>query len=119
MAKYLELSANVKVDSSAQVDSNNLGVKKVKPYYENGKMIGYLIRSPKSKRLVLIGLENKFNGDYIFPTFERAVSVLEDEKHPEEHFIVFMGQVAYLEHSESGTTEIIGSMPMIDCNEKG
>ena len=117
MAKYLELSAKASISSSSQIENGSQGIKKVKPYYENGKMVGYLIRSPKTKRKVLIGLKAGFNGDYASPTFGKGISIKEQDGYPEEHFGVILGQVIYMEKQENGDIEIIGQMPMIDYDE--
>ena len=120
MPKYLELSAIVNASSSSQMESSNLGIQKIKPYYENGELKGYVITSPKSKRDVFIGLDNEFNGDYDMPSFEKSFKIPSDPEkgYPEEYIGVLLGQVIYFRMLGDDQIEVLGQMPMIDCTWK-
>ena len=119
MPKYLELSANANISSAAAAESNNLGdtstTQKVKPYYENGKVIGYVLTSPKSKRNFFIGVDNEFNHNYEFPTFARSFLIPEENGFPAELVAVFAGQAIYLDQKETGVPDISECMPLGEC----
>lgn len=119
MPKYLELSANANISSAAATESNNFGdnsaIQKVKPYYENGNVIGYVLTSPKSKRNVFIGLDNEFNHNYELPTFARSFLIPEENGFPAELVVVFTGQAIYLDQTAAGVPDISECMPLGEC----
>ena len=120
MPKYIELSANVNVGSSAAVTGTVLGGKKVKPYLKNGELQGYVITSPLTGRNILIEKENTFSGDTEMPSFKDAVSCpeIQEEGYLEEHLAIMFGQIIYLKPLGNGQIEILEQMPMIDCTWK-
>lgn len=112
MPKYLELSANVNLSSSScgAVEGKTTSSKLI-PYIENGEHQGYVITSPATGRNILIGKENKFNGNFDLPTFAQCITAPADAEIPEERFFIMFGGIGYLDEND----EIIGCMPMIDC----
>lgn len=111
MPKYLELSANVNISSSSSGGiSQGITSKKVIPYIEGGEHQGYVITSPATGRNILIGKENRFNGNFELPTFAQCITAPGDAENPEERFFIMLGSIGYLEG-----TEIVGCMPMIAC----
>ena len=119
MAKYLELSANANVSSATTAEGNNFGNAnenpKVKPYQENGEVVGYVLTSPKTKRNVFVGLDNEFNHNYALPTFMRTFSIPEENGLPAELMAVLAGQAIYLKQTETGIPDISECMPLGEC----
>lgn len=117
MPKFLEMSANVGLESDSKfgiVEKNE--PKKVQPYYENGKCAGYVITSPKTGRNVLvIESENRFNENMEFPSFENSLSVPQNESYPEEHFAVLNGIVIYLASNDEGGSELVDFYELPEC----
>lgn len=121
MPKYLEMSAMVGLnsDSKFEVDGVKDERKKVIPYCEDGKQVGYVITSPKTGRNVLIlESENTFNGNVEFPSFANALTVPQDENYPEEHFAVLNGTALYITVREDGSPGITEFHFLPDCEWK-
>ena len=117
MPKYIELSANVNISSSAAVTGTVFGGKKVKPYLKNGELQGYVITSPLTGRNILFEKENTFSGDIEMPSFKDAVTApaIPEKGYLEEHLGIMFGQVIYLRPLGDDQVEVLAQMPMIDC----
>lgn len=108
MAKYLEMSATVQLNSSGSVVEQSQSEAVVKDMVENGAVVGYNVVSPISHRTIFIPLENGFNKDYVCPTFEKTIYVPADGETEEEHFGVINGMAMILGNNENGNPEIVG-----------
>ena len=119
MPEYIELSAKANVDFAADIMSNDTEGNKVKPYYVNEEFQGYLIRSPKSGRIIFVSKDIGFNGNYEIPTFEMGITAMAQNGYPEEHFLIILGQVIYVKKCENGVDEVVEQMPMIAVDKEG